>query len=147
MVPDYKMGPTPLEIIERIRDRDPVDLVANLVTLRKQADDMKEKALKAYSFATHKAERFLVPAHPVRLSIALNFGVFQFEVVQDPETAKKTTRQAAELASKKLDQLTEERDLADSKIIIDLLRENLDMWQQYLNEQQQEKKQQEKKDK
>ena len=76
VVPDYKMGPTPLEIIERIRDRDPVDLVANLVTLRKQADDMKEKALKAYSFATHKAERFLVPAHPVRLSIALNFGVF-----------------------------------------------------------------------
>jgi hypothetical protein len=42
----------------------------------KERDAIKENALKAYSFATHKAERGVLSANPVRLSLALNFSIF-----------------------------------------------------------------------
>ncbi len=42
----------------------------------KERDAIKELALKAYSFATHKAERGVLSANPIRLSLALNFSIF-----------------------------------------------------------------------
>ena len=44
-----------------------------------ELDDNKQKALKSYSFAMHKAEKNLISSHPVRLGCALNFAVFQYE--------------------------------------------------------------------
>mmetsp|Transcript_15727 Transcript_15727/g.24163 ORF Transcript_15727/g.24163 Transcript_15727/m.24163 type:complete len:87 (-) Transcript_15727:180-440(-) len=57
--------------------------------LENMREDMKSKSLKSYSFATHKADKNLISAHPVRLSIALNFSVFTYECLNDRDQAKK----------------------------------------------------------
>ena len=44
-------------------------------------------ALNAYDEATKVANAELNTAHPLRLGLALNFSVFHFEVMNDPEKA------------------------------------------------------------
>merc|ERR1712107_718589 len=50
--------------------------------------DAKSKAAEdarvAYAEATKVAEKDLVVTHPIRLGLALNFSVFQYEVLQNP---------------------------------------------------------------
>jgi len=59
--------------------------------------------LKCYSFALHKAEKSLISANPVRLSIALNFSVFHFDSMKDKETAVKMAQKAIEVGLKKVE--------------------------------------------
>ena len=72
--------------------------------------ELKGKALKTYSFATHKAEKSLLTANPVRLSVALNYGVFQAECQGEKDTAILTCQRAIDLALKKIDTLEDERE-------------------------------------
>merc|ERR1711936_1054308 len=46
-----------------------------------------ENARKAYQEAHEVAERDLAVTHPIRLGLALNFSVFQYEVLQNPDEA------------------------------------------------------------
>merc|ERR1712211_26863 len=62
--------------------------------------DAKSKAAEdarvAYAEATKIAEKDLVVTHPIRLGLALNFSVFQYEVLQNPDEACKMARVAFE---------------------------------------------------
>ena len=49
--------------------------------------EVAQKALGAYDDATKVANADLPSAHPLRLGLALNFSVFHFEVMSDPEKA------------------------------------------------------------
>lgn len=51
-------------------------LLPNVDQLQREYEELKQKALKSYSFAVHKAEKNLIASHPVRLGIILNFSVF-----------------------------------------------------------------------
>jgi len=53
-----------------------------------------ETARKAYDEAQKVAEKGLAVTHPIRLGLALNFSVFQFEVLEDTEAAKATATNA-----------------------------------------------------
>lgn len=44
--------------------------------IEKEMEYLKQKSLKCYSFALHKAEKGLISANPTRLSVALNMAVF-----------------------------------------------------------------------
>lgn len=77
----------------------------------------------------HKAEKNLKPSDPVRLSLALNFSIFQFNGLKDKAEAIKITNKAVEQGAIKMDQLTDEMDKNDSRTIIELLRENLITWE------------------
>merc|ERR1711972_1263649 len=50
----------------------------------------------AYEEAQKVAEKDLVVTHPIRLGLALNFSVFQYEVLQQPDEACKMARTAFE---------------------------------------------------
>merc|ERR1711988_1679164 len=65
----------------------------------KAADDAK----KSYESATDEAAKNLPVTHPIRLGLALNFSVFQYEVLNNPEEACKTARTAFEDAIAELD--------------------------------------------
>merc|ERR1712228_967639 len=86
-----------------------------------------ESARVAYSEAQAVAEKGLAVTHPIRLGLALNFSVFQYEVLQNPEEACKMARTAFEDAIAELDNVAEDS-YKDSTLIMQLLRDNLTLW-------------------
>merc|ERR1719411_588028 len=90
---------------------------------RKSAQD----AQAAYAEATAVAEKDLVVTHPIRLGLALNYSVFMYEVLNQPEEACKMARTAFEDSIAELDNVGEES-YKDSTLIMQLLRDNLTLW-------------------
>merc|ERR1712075_21319 len=92
--------------------------------------DKKSKAANsakdAYDDAMKHAKE-LVVTHPIRLGLALNFSVFHYEVLNNPDEACKMARTAFEDAIAELDNVSEES-YKDSTLIMQLLRDNLTLW-------------------
>merc|ERR1712007_1429 len=86
-----------------------------------------ENARLAYEDASKVAEKDLVVTHPIRLGLALNYSVFQYEVLQQPDEACKMARTAFEDAIAELDNVAEDS-YKDSTLIMQLLRDNLTLW-------------------
>merc|ERR1711981_373930 len=86
-----------------------------------------ESARKAYEDAQGVAEKDLPVTHPIRLGLALNYSVFQYEVLSNPEEACKMARTAFEDAIAELDNVSEDS-YKDSTLIMQLLRDNLTLW-------------------
>merc|ERR1712227_1008081 len=83
-----------------------------------------ENARLAYGEAQAVAEKDLAVTHPIRLGLALNFSVFQYEVLSKPDDACKMARKAFEEAIAELDNVAEDS-YKDSTLIMQLLRDNL----------------------
>lgn len=86
----------------------------------------KQEAKKAYEEA-YAVE--MMPCSPIKLGLALNFSVFYFEICKDAKQACLLADQALQQALEKIDDLGEE-EFRDAKSIIELLRENLSLWQE-----------------
>merc|ERR1711959_789359 len=86
-----------------------------------------ESARQAYEEAQKVAEKDLAVTHPIRLGLALNYSVFQYEVLSQPEEACKMARTAFEDAIAELDNVAEDS-YKDSTLIMQLLRDNLTLW-------------------
>merc|ERR1712080_336413 len=84
-------------------------------------------AKDAYKAAQDVAEKDLAVTHPIRLGLALNFSVFQYEVLSEPDEACKMAREAFEQAIAELDNVAEDS-YKDSTLIMQLLRDNLTLW-------------------
>lgn len=94
--------------------------------------DLKQKvsedALNSYKQASEHAKK-LPPIHPITLGLALNFSVFHYEVMSDHETACSIAKETLDNANKELPNIDEDDDNhRDALSIINLLRENLEMW-------------------
>jgi len=83
-------------------------------------------AQDAYGKATDAAGD-LAPTHPIRLGLALNYSVFQYEVQTKNKEACELAKQAFDDAIAELDTLDEES-YKDSTLIMQLLRDNLTLW-------------------
>jgi len=90
-------------------------------------DSAAESARKAYAEAAAVAEKDLAVTHPIRLGLALNYSVFQYEVLGQPDEACKMARTAFEDAIAELDNVAEDS-YKDSTLIMQLLRDNLTLW-------------------
>jgi 14-3-3 protein epsilon len=88
-----------------------------------------DKALAAYQKATDHSAK-LSKIHPIALGLALNFSVFYYEVINDHEKACSIAKSCLDLANKELPQNVDEDDeqYRDAMSIINLLKENLEMW-------------------
>merc|ERR1711971_213842 len=104
-----------------------------------KAGDAKEKAAEsakqAYEAAQEVASKDLAVTHPIRLGLALNFSVFQYEVLALPDKACEMARTAFEDAIAELDNVAE-ASYKDSTLIMQLLRDNLTLWTSDQEEQQ-----------
>lgn len=89
-------------------------------------------AHEAYQQASDLAAESLSPTHPIRLGLALNYSVFYYEIQTDAAKACRLAKQAFDDAISELDSLPEEL-FRDSKLIMELLRDNLTFWQNDLN--------------
>ena len=63
-------------------------------------------ALDAYQSAYDLAQIDLPPTNPIRLGLALNFSVFYYEILNDPDKAFKMAKQAFDDAMAELDTLS-----------------------------------------
>jgi 14-3-3 protein epsilon len=86
-----------------------------------------ESARAAYAEAAAVAEKDLAVTHPIRLGLALNYSVFMYEVLANPDEACKMARSAFEDAIAELDNVAEDS-YKDSTLIMQLLRDNLTLW-------------------
>ncbi|KAF6142784.1 hypothetical protein GIB67_002648 [Kingdonia uniflora] len=77
--------------------------------------------------ASTTAEADLTPTHPIRLSLALNFSVFYYEILNLSERAYHLAKQAFDEAISELDSLSEES-YKDIALIRQLFRDNLTLW-------------------
>ena len=91
-----------------------------------QLEDVKVKAKAAYEEA---AEINLPACNPIKLGLALNYSVFNYEVLKDHAKACALADDALQSALDKIDEL-EEDDFRDAKSIIELLKENLTLWKE-----------------
>ena len=89
--------------------------------------EASDKSLAAYQEASSIATTDLPSTHPIRLGLALNFSVFYYEVLGNPDEACKMARQAFEDAIAELDNVSEDS-YKDSTLIMQLLRDNLTLW-------------------
>jgi len=83
-----------------------------------------ENSLQAYQQASKIASEALPPTHPIRLGLALNFSVFYYEILNEPDKACELAKKAFDDAIAELDDLTEDS-YKDSTVIMQLLRGTL----------------------
>lgn len=86
-----------------------------------------DAALESYQSASEIASADLPPTHPIRLGLALNFSVFYYEILNNPDKACQIAKAAFDDAIAELDTLNEES-YKDSTLIMQLLRDNLTLW-------------------
>ena len=89
-------------------------------------EEVKTKANAAYEEAN---QIDLNACNPIKLGLALNFSVFNYEVLKDHAKACQLADNALQQALDKIDEL-EEDDFRDAKSIIELLKENLTLWKE-----------------
>lgn len=82
---------------------------------------------EAYKEALGIAKGQMAPTHPIRLGLALNFSVFYYEILNEPDNACHLAKEAFDDAIAELDTLNEDS-YKDSTLIMQLLRDNLTLW-------------------
>ena len=93
-------------------------------------DKVSKAALEAYNEAQNLAKD-LPTMNAIALGLALNFSVFYYEVMNDHKKAIEIATGSYEKAEKELPNIDEDADEnRDAVSIINLLKENLDMWKQ-----------------
>eukprot|EP01126_Amoeba_proteus_P012405 TRINITY_DN150_c0_g1_i6.p1 TRINITY_DN150_c0_g1~~TRINITY_DN150_c0_g1_i6.p1 ORF type:complete len:242 (-),score=57.86 TRINITY_DN150_c0_g1_i6:186-911(-) len=88
--------------------------------------ELATKGQEAYKQAK-LAEGALPSTHPIRLGLALNYSVFYYEILNEPEKACELAKKAFDDAIAELDNLTEDS-YKDATVIMQLLRDNLTLW-------------------
>merc|ERR1712110_144108 len=91
-------------------------------------ESVKNGALEGYSEADARAKE-LNACNPIKLGLALNYSVFQYEVMNDHKKACELGEEALTNALEKIDDVDEET-FRDAKSIIELLKENLSLWKE-----------------
>lgn len=87
-----------------------------------------ENALKYYDQAT-EAGKPLKPYNSTKLGLALNFSVFHYELKNDSAKACVIAEEALNGAKEKIDEMDND-EARDALSIIELLKENLDLWKE-----------------
>ncbi|XP_072224011.1 14-3-3 protein beta/alpha-1-like [Leuresthes tenuis] len=86
-----------------------------------------DNSQKAYQQAFDISKKEMQPTHPIRLGLALNFSVFYYEILNNPDSACSLAKTAFDEAIAELDTLNEDS-YKDSTLIMQLLRDNLTLW-------------------
>jgi len=91
-------------------------------------EEVKNGALEGYSNAD-KYSQGLNACNPIKIGLALNYSVFQYEVMNDHKKACELGEKALTDALEKIDEVDEET-FRDAKSIIELLKENISLWKE-----------------
>jgi len=101
--------------------------LAEISTESARKAETSNDSLASYQAAWDIATQKLPSTDPIRLGLALNFSVFYYEIMISPEKAISLAKQAFDEAIAELDNLKEDA-YKDSTLILQLLRDNLTLW-------------------
>jgi len=87
----------------------------------------KDCARAAYDNATRLAKSALKEWNPLRLNVALNYGVFEYETLGSKQRGFEITKAAFDAAHPAMKDL-EEAQFKESAFVMELLRENITLW-------------------
>lgn len=129
------------ELIPKEKTDDPEHLEPKVFYMKMQGDysrnlaevskgeartDAAEKSEAAYQEAMEAAQD-LPLTNPVRLGLALNFAIFQYDIKEDTAKACDVAKTAFDGAIAELDSLKEDES-KESTLIMQLLRDDLTLW-------------------
>jgi len=97
------------------------------VAVKEDRGNVVKKSKDSYDEAYQLSQESMNTTNPIRLGLALNFSVFYYEIVGDPEVACKLAKSAFDDAIADLDKLRDDS-YKDSTLIMQLLRDNLTLW-------------------
>jgi len=86
-----------------------------------------KRSQEAYQGAYDIAEKSMAATNPTRLGLALNFSVFHYEIANAHAEAIQLAKKSFDEAVAELDSLNEDA-YKDSTVIMQLLRDNLTLW-------------------
>jgi len=92
-------------------------------------EEWKANCNKFYGLAMDLAKEHLSATHPTRLGLALNYSVCHYEILEQQKEACALAKAAFDEAIEKLDSLSDSS-YKDSTLIMQLLRDNLTIWNQ-----------------
>merc|ERR1712070_407812 len=98
------------------------------ITEGEDREGFATKAKEAYDMASERANN-LPTTNPIRLGLALNYSVFQYEILNEKQVANSLARDAFDSSIKHIDALEEDQ-YRDSTLIMQLLKDNLELWGQ-----------------
>uniref|UniRef100_A0A286XRK3 14-3-3 domain-containing protein n=1 Tax=Cavia porcellus TaxID=10141 RepID=A0A286XRK3_CAVPO len=116
---------TVLELLDKYLIANATNPESKVFYLKMKDDYFRYLAEVALAFDISKKE--MQPTHPIRLGLALNFSVFYYEILNNPELACTLAKTAFDEAIAELDTLNEDS-YKDSTLIMQLLRDNLTLW-------------------
>ena len=91
-------------------------------------DESSKNAQECYQQALNIAEESLDSTHPSRIGLALNYSVFNYEILGQHEDAIKIAQKAFDQGIENLENLTDEQAYKESTMILQLLRDNISLW-------------------
>jgi 14-3-3 protein epsilon len=103
-------------------------------TVGDKHNQVSDLSLDSYKEA-NKLSSTLACTNPIKLGLALNFSVFYYEVMNDPAAACEIANSAFQEAIQQLEKIEDDQ-YKDSTTILQLLKENIDMWSADLNQEQ-----------
>jgi 14-3-3 protein epsilon len=91
-------------------------------------DESSKNAQEAYQQALNLAEAGLDSTHPSRIGLALNYSVFNYEILNQQADAIKIAQKAFDEGIQNLENLTDEHAYKESTMILQLIRDNISLW-------------------
>ena len=90
-------------------------------------EEAKNNAEKLYKEAYELALKDITIYNAIRLGLALNYSVFEYEIMDNKNDAYNIAQKAYDEAMKVVDDVEKER-TSDNLLLIQLLKENLNLW-------------------
>jgi tetratricopeptide (TPR) repeat protein len=94
----------------------------------------RDAALHCYQTATSLAQNGLKPCDPLRLNVALNFGVYYQETMGDAQRGLKITTDAIDAARPALTQIQDEKARSAPSFVLAMLLDNAKLWAKELGQ-------------
>ena len=91
-------------------------------------DESSKNAQECYQQSLTLAEETLDTTHPTRIGLALNYSVFNYEILNQHSEAIKIAQKAFDEGIQNLENLTDEHAYKESTMILQLLRDNISLW-------------------
>ena len=93
-----------------------------------QQKDANKNAINSYNEAFELSDNLSV-TNPIKLGFILNYAIFQYEFLDDIDTALKIAKENFEIGISQLEKVNDNNEYKNASSILMLLKQNIDMWE------------------